>query len=141
MVKVKVKKLHPDAILPKYAKPGDAGMDIFSVEDLIIKAGKRAIVHTGIAMEYEPGYCTLIWDKSGMAGNAGVKTMGGVFEHTYRGEYLVILHNNGDQDYQLKKGQKVAQVLVQPIITADIEEAQELSESVRGANGFGSTGA
>jgi dUTP pyrophosphatase len=139
-VKLKVKKLHPDAILPHYAHPGDAGLDIFSVEDILVKAGEKAIISTGIAIEYPEGYCTLIWDKSGLAGNSGIKTMGGVFEHIYRGEYKIIVFNTSKTDYQVKKGQKIAQILVQPIITAEIEETQELSETVRGEGRFGSTG-
>jgi len=139
-IKIKVKKLHPDAIIPHYAHPGDSGMDIFSIEDTTIKAGERAIVNTGISMEYPEGYCTLIWDKSGIASRAGIKVMGGVFEHIYKGEYKIIMFNTSKQDYQIKKGEKIAQILVQPIITAEIEEVSELSESVRGADGFGSTG-
>ncbi len=139
-VRIKVKKFSEDAILPSYAHKGDAGMDLFSIEDLIIKAGERAIVHTGIGMEYPAGYCTLIWDKSGMFGNNGIKVMGGVFEHIYKGEYKIILLNTSEKDYLVKKGQKIAQVLVQPICTAEIEEVQELSSSVRGEKGFGSTG-
>ena len=139
VVKIRVKKLHPDAIIPSYGHPGDSGMDLFSVEEILIKAGERAIVHTGIAMEYPEGYCTLIWDKSGMAGNSGIKVMGGVFEGVYKGEYKIILFNTSKEDYIVKKGQKICQVLVQPIINAEIEEVKELSESSRGTNGFGST--
>jgi dUTP pyrophosphatase len=139
-VKLKVKKLHPDAILPSYGHVGDSGLDLYSVEDILIKAGERVLVHTGIAMEYPSGYCTLIWDKSGLAANSGIKTMGGVFEHVYKGEYKIIMFNTTKEDYQVKKGQKIAQVLIQPIITAEVEEVQELSESTRGASGFGSTG-
>jgi len=139
-MKLRIKKLHPDAILPKYAHPGDSGMDIFSIEDKIIKAGTREIIGTGIAMEYSEEFCTLIWDKSGMAANYGIKVMGGVFEHIYKGEYKIILLNTTDKDFEIKKGQKIAQILVQPIIIADIEEVSELSESKRGQNRFGSTG-
>jgi len=140
MIKLKVKKLHPDAVIPHYARVGDAGMDLYSVEEKLIKAGEKAIIKTGIAMEYPEGYCTLIWDKSGMAANFGIKVMGGVFEHIYRGEYMIILFNTSKEDYLVKKGQKIAQVIVQPIITVDVEEVHELSESVRGENRFGSTG-
>jgi dUTP pyrophosphatase len=137
---LKIKKLHPDAKIPSYGHPGDSGMDIFSIEDKLIKAGEREIIGTGISMEYPEGFCTLIWDKSGMSGNFGIKVMGGVFEHSYRGEYKIILLNTTKQDYGVKKGQKIAQVLVQPIINATIEESQELSETKRGEGGFGSTG-
>lgn len=139
-VKLRVKKLHPDAILPSYGHAGDSGMDLFSVEDVVIPAGERVIVRTGIALEYPEGYCTLIWDKSGMSGNSGIKVMGGVFEGVYKGEYKIILFNTSKENYSIKKGQKICQVLVQPIIYADVEEVSELSDSSRGANGFGSTG-
>jgi dUTP pyrophosphatase len=139
-IKVKVKKLSPDAILPKYAHEGDAGMDLFSIEDLIIKAGERALVHTGISIELPQGFVALIWDKSGLAAKNGLKTMGGVIEYTYRGEYCVVIFNSSNQNFEIKKGQKIAQILVQPICTAEIEEVQELSDSARGEKGFGSTG-
>ena len=139
-VKIKVKKLHPDAIIPYYPHEGDAGLEIFSVEDLIIKAGERALIPTGLSIELPPGYVSLIWDKSGLASKSGLKTMGGVIEHGYRGEYKIVIFNSSKEDYPIKKGQKIAQLLVQPIMTAEIEEVQELSESSRGADGFGSTG-
>jgi dUTP pyrophosphatase len=139
-MKLKIKKLHPDAKIPQYAHAGDSGMDIFSIEDKIIKAGEREIIGTGIAMEYSPEYCTLIWDKSGMAVNYGIKVMGGVFEHIYKGEYKIILLNTSNQDYEVKKGQKIAQILIQPIVIAEIEEVLELEESSRKENRFGSTG-
>ncbi len=139
-VKIKIKKLHPDAVIPHYAHEGDAGMDIYSVEDTVIPAGERKIIKTGIAMEYSPEYTTLIWDKSGMAANFGIKVMGGVFEHIYKGEYMIILLNTSKEDYQVKKGQKIAQVLVQPIVHAEVEEVDELENSSRGEGRFGSTG-
>jgi dUTP pyrophosphatase len=139
-VKIKIKKLHPDAIIPNYAHPGDVGMDLYSVEDVAIAPGKRATISTGIAMEYPPGYCTLFWDKSGLASKNGITVLAGAVEYTYRGDYKVVLLNTSDSEYKVKKGDKIAQVLVMPIMTAEVEEVQELSESVRGANGFGSTG-
>jgi dUTP pyrophosphatase len=140
MVKVKIKKLINDARIPKYAHEGDAGMDIYSSEDKTILPGERVTVSTGIAMEFPKGYVALIWDKSGMANNFGIKVMGGVLEHTYRGEYMIILLNTSKELYQIKKHQKIAQVLIQPIETAEIEEIENLSETIRGEGRFGSTG-
>lgn len=140
-MKLKVKKLHPDAILPNYAHAGDAGLDIHSVEDITIKSGERALISTGLSMEFPEGHVCLIWDKSGMAAKNGIKTMGGVIEHTYRGEYKIVMFNTSKEDLKISKGQKIAQALIQPIITAEIEEVQELSETTRGNDGFGSTGA
>ncbi len=139
-IKIKIKKLHPDAILPSYAHPGDAGMDIYSVEDVIIPPKERKTISTGISMEYPEGYCTLLWDKSGLASKNGLTVLAGAIEYTYRGEYKVVLLNTSDQEYVVKKGDKIAQVIVLPVITAETEEVSELSDSVRGSGGFGSTG-
>ena len=138
-IKIKVKKLTQSAILPKYAHESDAGMDLFSDEDLILKSGERKLVSTGISLEFPEGFVALVWDKSGIA-NKGIKTMGGVIEHTYRGEYKIILLNTSEEDYFIKKGDKICQLLIQPIITAEVEEAEKLSETARGSGAFGSTG-
>jgi len=137
---IKIKKLNPEAVIPKYAHVGDAGMDLFSIEDKVLKPMERYAVGTGISMEYPEGFCTLIWDKSGLAINHGIKTMGGVIEPNYRGEYKVIMINLSDKDFEIKKGQKIAQVLIQPIVCGEIEEVDELSDTNRGHGGFGSTG-
>jgi dUTP pyrophosphatase len=139
-IRIKVKKIHPEAVIPQYAHPGDAGMDLYSVEDTIIKAGERAIVGTGLSIELPEGYVSLIWDKSGVAAKNGIKTMAGVLEHTYRGEYKIVMFNTSKDNFEIKKGQKIAQVLIQPIMTAEVEEVKDLSDTARGAGGFGSTG-
>ncbi|HJZ19058.1 MAG TPA: dUTP diphosphatase [Candidatus Nanoarchaeia archaeon] len=136
---IKVKRIHPDATISRYAHPGDAGMDLFSTEDYTLVPGERKLFGTGLQIELSEGYVSLIWDKSGVA-NKGIKTMGGVIEHTYRGEYKVILVNLSNENYEIKKGQKIAQLLIQPIATAEVVEVSELSETQRGDGGFGSTG-
>lgn len=136
---LKIKKLNPEAKLPSYGHKGDAGLDLFSCEDTVIVPGERKRVSTGISIEFEKGHVALIWDKSGVA-DSGIKIMGGVLEYTYRGEYKVIMLNTSHKDYEIKKGQKIAQLLIQPIITAEIEEVKELSETERGEGAFGSTG-
>ncbi len=138
-MKIKIKKLHPDAIVPKYAHTGDAGMDLFSVEDLILKPNYRAKVKTGISIELPKGYVSLIWDKSGIA-SKGIKTMGGVIDCGYRGEYIVVLVNLSSENYEIKKGQKIAQVLIQKVENPKIEIVEELSSTSRGDGGFGSSG-
>ena len=138
-VKIKIKKLNPNAIIPKYSHVGDAGMDLFSVEDFILKPKHRVLIKTGLSIELPKGYVALVWDKSGIA-LKGIKTMGGVIEHTYRGEYKIILVNLSSENYEIKKGQKIAQLLIQKIETAEVEEVNELSETIRGTGGFGSTG-
>lgn len=136
-MKIKAKKLHPDAIIPRHFLPGDAGLDFHSVEDVVIKPAERHAVATGISLELPPGYVALIWDKSGLAFKKGIKTMGGVIEHTYRGEYKIIVINLGEEDFVIKKGDKIAQMLIQPIMTVEVEEVQELSDSIRNTHGFG----
>lgn len=136
---LKVKKLNSSAILPKYAHKGDAGLDLFSCEDTVLYPGESKMVSTGISTEFPEGYVALIWDKSGVAAS-GIKTMGGVIEHTYRGEYKVVMLNTGKNPYPVKKGQKIAQLLIQPIVTTQVEEVRELGESIRGDGAFGSTG-
>lgn len=139
-VKVKVKKRKDDAVIPHYVHEGDAGMDIYSCENAIIRAGERKLVSTGICLEIPKGYVALVWDKSGLASKCGIKTMAGVVDCSYRGEVGIMLLNTSEEDYQVRKGEKIAQILIQPIAEAEIEEVQELSDTKRGDGGFGSTG-
>jgi dUTP pyrophosphatase len=139
-MKIKIKRLHPDLQIPKYAHPGDAGMDIYSLEDVVLKSGERHHFKAGFALELPEGYVALIWDKSGLASKYGITCFGGVIEYTYRGEYGVVLYNAGDEDFHVSCGDKIAQLLIQKIETAEIEEVKELSDSLRGEGGFGSTG-
>ena len=126
--------------LPKYANIGDAGMDIYSVENVIIAPGKRVLVSTGITTEIPEGYVALIWDKSGLAAKSGIKTMAGVIDCNYRGEWKIVLFNTSENNYEVKKGEKIAQALIQPVASPEIEEVSELSDTSRGKGSFGSTG-
>jgi dUTP pyrophosphatase len=140
MSKILIKKLHPDAILPSYSRDGDIGMDICSNVDVIIPARQRVIVSTGIAMALPANHAGLIWDRSGMAAKHGIKTMGGVIDPNYRGEWGIILYNTTDADYQVNKGDRIAQVLIQKVEILPLEEVVELPDSNRGDGGFGSSG-
>jgi len=140
MVRIKVKKLRSDAILPSYGHPGDAGLDLYSTEDFVLAPGMRHLFPTGISMMLPEGYFASIRGRSGNAAKKGISVLGGVIDHTYRGDYGVILLNTGEDDFIVQKGDRIAQVLIQPIVTAEIEEVCELSETVRGEGGFGSTG-
>ncbi|MFH1452015.1 MAG: dUTP diphosphatase [archaeon] len=140
MQKIKVKKLNPEAIIPSYGHPGDAGLDIYSAEDFVLTHEMRHAVSTGISMELPEGYVALVWDKSGLAAKKGITVLGGVIDAHYRGEYKIILYNTEIDDFIIRKGDKIAQVLIQPIETAIIEEVNELSETSRGEGRFGSTG-
>lgn len=139
-MKIEVKKLDKDAKLPQFAHPGDAGMDLFSNENLVINPNERKNVASGIAVKIPHGYVGLIWDKSGMAWNGGIKTMGGVIDSGYRGEIGVVLANLSDKKYEIKKGDKIAQMLIQKIETPEIMEVNELDNTSRGEGRFGSTG-
>jgi dUTP pyrophosphatase len=140
MIKVKVKRLKPNAILPSYAHEGDAAMDLCSTENYVVNPGKRQLVSTGIAMEFPVGYFASIRGKSGLALKKGIAILGGVIEYTYRGEYGVVVLNTGEEDFVIKEGDKVAQVVIAPVATAKVEEVSELSDTVRGEGAWGSTG-
>ncbi len=137
---LKIKKLHADAKMPSYAHHDDAGFDLYAVENTTVKVGERVAMPTGIAMEIPEGFVGLVWDKSGIAVKHGINTIAGVVDSSYRGEVVVALVNNGENDYTFEKGHKVAQMIVQKKETVQFEEAKELSDTLRGADGFGSTG-
>lgn len=139
-MKIQIKKLHPDAKIPQFALAGDAGMDLFSVEDVLLKPGERVSCPTGIAIKLPERYVGLIWDKGGPSHKFGIKTLGGVFDSNYTGEYLIGLVNLSQEDYKIEKGQKIAQVLIQKIEIPEIEEVDELDQTNRGDGRFGSTG-
>ncbi|MBW6440594.1 dUTP diphosphatase [Patescibacteria group bacterium] len=139
-MKIKI-QLIGDAKMPNYAHKGDAGLDIYSAEeDYVLKAGERRGFKTGVKMEIPKGYAALFWDKSGLAINHGIITMGGVIDSTYRGEFAVILKNLGDKDYKVEKHAKISQVLIQKIEEAEFEEVNFLEKTERDEHGFGSTG-
>lgn len=135
-----IKKLHSDAKVPTYAHEGDAGFDLCAIENVTIKAGERALVRTGIAMEIPFGYVGLIWDKSGLSMNHGLKTLGGVVDAGYRGEVTAGIINLSTSDYVFTAGHKVAQMLIQKVERVEIKEVVELSDTARGDGGYGSTG-
>jgi dUTP pyrophosphatase len=139
---LRFKRVHPDAVLPAYAHASDAGMDVRSVEDVVVPAKGRALVHTGLVMLLPPGYEAQVRPRSGLALKHGMTVLNtpGTIDSGYRGEVGVILANLGDEDFTVRKGDKVAQIVVAPVTQAVIEEADEIDETDRGAGGFGSTG-
>jgi dUTP pyrophosphatase len=137
---IKIKKLSEDATLPRYAQPGDAGMDFYSNEEITILPNERKLVSTGISMAIPKGYVGLIWDKSGIATKHGIKTMAGVIDSSYRGEVKILIHNLSNQTHKIEKNTKVAQMLIQPVEQKEISEVIELDQTERGTGGFGSTG-
>lgn len=139
-MEIKIKKIHKEARIPDYATKNDAGMDLYAVDDKVVVSGEIWACPTGIAMMIPSGYVGLIWDKSGIALNGGVKTMGGVIDSGYRGEIRVIMKNLSDENYVINKGDKIAQILIQKVESFTVELVDELDESERGGGGFGSTG-
>lgn len=139
-MKIKIKKLKPEAVIPSYAHPGDVGMDLYSLEEYELKPGERKIFNLGFAMEFPSGYTAIVKDKSSLPGKAGLHTMAGVFDAGFRGEYNVQLINLGDKPYEILKGDKIAQLVIFPVEIAGLEEVKELSNSQRGQGQFGSTG-
>jgi len=139
-LKIKVKIINPHAIIPRYAHEWDAGMDLFSCENYVLKARERKTFSLGFQAEIPQGYVVHIWDKSGLASKHGIKTMAGVIDPSYRGEYMVVLLNTSNKDYEIKKGDKIAQAVITKVEHPKIIEVNELSETSRGEMGFGSTG-
>ena len=139
---LKFKRIHTDAVLPAYAHPSDAGMDIRSVADMTVPARGRALVPTGLVVLLPPLYEAQVRPRSGLALKHGITVLNtpGTIDSGYRGEIGVILFNSSDVDFQVKKGDRVAQVVIAPVTQPVIEEAQEIDETDRGAGGFGSTG-
>ena len=139
---VKFRRIDPSASLPSYAHPGDAGMDIRSMEELTIEPGARSLVHTGLVMILPQGYEAQVRPRSGLALKNGVTVLNtpGTIDAGYRGEVGVILANFGSEPFRVEKGSKIAQIVVAPCTRAEIEETVEVDATERGEGGFGSTG-
>jgi len=146
MPKVRIKKLHENAVIPSYAKMGDAGADLYSIEDVTIQKHGVALVDTGIAIELPAGYEAQIRPRSGLALKEGLTVLNspGTIDEGYRGKICVILFfaasKNGEEQKLIPAGTRVAQMVIKPVEQAEFEEIEELSETDRGADGFGSTG-
>ncbi len=137
--KLKIKKIHPTASIPMYAHDGDAGLDLYAIEGGEIEPQGRAKFGTGIAVEIPAGHVGLIWDRSGLSTKKGLKTLGGVIDSTYRGEIIVALANISNESVQIMQGDRIAQLLIQKVESVGVEVVDQLEESQRGQNGFGST--
>lgn len=141
---VKIKKLSEYAICPKYASKTAAGADLYAAlkESVIIRAGETAFIPTGISMEIPEGYAGLIFARSGLACKKGLAPANkvGVIDSDYRGEVMVALFNHSKEDFKVESGERIAQIVITPYLTAQFEESDDLSNTERGAGGFGSTG-
>lgn len=159
---MKVKKMHPDAVLPKYAQQGDSGFDLVAVEDVIVEPGETKLIKTGLAFDIPEGFEIQVRPRSGITLKTKLRVQLGTIDSNYRGEVGVIVDNistdywsnaprlidntyseenrNKHLGYFIRKGDRIAQGVYSPVATTEFEEVDKLSESDRGVNGYGSTG-
>ena len=144
MQTIRVKLLRPGAALPAYGSAGAAGADLTACLEapVTIAPGQTAFIPTGLAMEVPAGCAGLVYARSGMACKQGLAPANkvGVIDSDYRGEIVVALHNHGDVSRTVEPGQRIAQMLITPVLTPSYEAVQALSDTLRDAGGFGSTG-
>lgn len=139
-MKIKIKKLKDEAKLPTAGHPGDAGIDFYSTETVVFAPHAQMRVPTGVAVEIPDGHVGLIWDKSSVSFNQGLKVMGGVIDAGFRGEVVMSLYNTTADEQRIEKGNKIAQMIIQKFAECAIVETTELSDTARGAGREGSTG-
>jgi dUTP pyrophosphatase len=141
-VELQVRLLHPQAQIPRRAHPGDAGSDLFSVEEVVIPVGERRAVGTGIALAIPRGYGGFVQPRSGLAFKHGIMLTNspGLIDAGYRGELRVSLYNSGTEAFVVAVGERIAQLVIQRVEEPDFVVVDELSESSRGDGGFGSSG-
>ena len=143
-MKVNVKKLNESAIIPTYGSEFAAGADLYACTDdtVTIAPGETKLIKTGIALELPIGYAAFIYARSGLASKRGLAPANkvGVVDCDYRGEVMVALHNHSNTEQAIEKGERIAQMVIAPYITAEFNVVDELSDTARGAGGFGSTG-
>ena len=143
-MKVKIKKLDSRAVLPTYGTEYSAGADLYALidEKIDIIPGQTTLVHTGLSVEIPEGYCGLIFARSGLASKRGLAPANkvGVIDADYRGEVMVALHNHSTEIQSIDSGERIAQLAIVPFLKAEFELSDELSDTLRGEGGFGSTG-
>lgn len=139
---LRVQKIHKDAILPKYAHEGDAGLDLYSVEEVVIERNESALIKTGIKIELPKQTEAQVRPRSGLALKHGITVLNtpGTIDEGYRGEIGIILINHGKEKFVVEKGMKIAQMVVKPVWKVEVTEVNELSDTERSAGGFGSSG-
>ena len=142
---VKIKKIREDAVIPTYGSEQAAGADLYAcaeTEEILIKKGETVLVHTGIQMEIPQGYVGLVYARSGLSVKRGLAPANkvGVIDSDYRGEIMVALFNQSGEDALVKRGERIAQIVIAPYLKAEFALADDLQETARGEKGFGSTG-
>lgn len=136
-----VKRLHPAAVVPTYGSDGAIGLDLTAVQAYVLEHGEVAAIGTGLAFAIPPGYYGRIAPRSGLAAKKGVDVLGGVIDEDYRGEVKVLLTSHlKHHGTVIEKGDKIAQLILERADRLPVQEAEILSDTLRGANGFGSTG-
>ena len=143
-ITVRLKKLDDRATVPTYGSLSAAGADLYALceGEVTILPGQTVLVHTGISLELPEGYAGLIYARSGLASKRGLAPANkvGVVDADYRGEIMVALHNHSEASQTIEAGERIAQLVITPFLAASFEETDELSDTVRGIGGFGSTG-
>ena len=143
-MKVAIKKLHPDAVLPTYGSEFSAGADLYALVEgeLVFQPGETKFVKTGLAMEIPEGYAGLIYARSGLASKRGLAPANkvGVVDSDYRGEVMVALHNHSTIEQRIAPKERIAQLVIAPFLKAEFSVCEELSDTARGEGSFGSTG-
>lgn len=140
---LKIKRLDRELPLPSYAHPGDAGLDLYSTEDAVLKPFERRLIGTGIVVEIPRGYAGFVQPKSGRAVREGLSIVNtpGLIDSGYRGEVRVIAINlDPENELVIRRGEKIAQLVIQRVEEVRVVEVEELTDTTRGAGGFGSTG-
>ena len=143
-MKIRIKKLDERAVTPTYGSEYSAGADLYALIDgaVEILPHETVFIHTGISVEIPEGYCGLVFARSSMGAKRGLAPANkvGVIDADYRGEVMVALHNHSEKPATVEQGERIAQLAIVPFLKAEFEESDELSDTVRGAGGFGSTG-
>jgi len=141
-VKILLKRLNPNSIIPTYMTKGSSGMDLYSAEEKVIPPGKWEVISTGIAVEIPYGYEGEIRSRSGLAKNYGIFVLNspGTIDSDYRGEVKVILMNLGNEPFKVNIGDRIAQLVIGPVTRVEVSEVEELSNTERNDGGFGHTG-
>ena len=144
MVKVLIKKLSSEVQLPSYKTPGSSGMDLMAYikSSLTIKPQTSLLIPTGLSLAFSEDYEIQIRPRSGLAANNNISVLNtpGTIDSDYRGEIKVIVYNHGNKDFLINNGDRIAQMILTPVVKMELEETNDLPETIRGVGGFGSTG-
>ena len=141
MTELCVKRLVQDATIPSRGSSGAVGYDLYSVDEVVVSPSQRALVGTGVAVILPMNVYGRVAPRSGLAVKHGIQVGAGVVDPDYRGEIKVVLFNQGDKHFEIKKGDRIAQLVLERCETPDVREIESLDETDRGSGGFGSTGA